>query len=158
MWDILKGHSWTTRDLAVLREHAALGAEECAAIMGLSVPAVKKAAARYRISLRRPGSRRGLIMGQPRGISLRQDVRASLVADRRDELVAERMRIDGEAALCPCCGVRPVRVRSTGFCTACHMHRLADHHDEAAADAEAIRRLAAARQRKKAVLDAAVTA
>ena len=50
---------WTTTDIRYLREHGSLGAEELAQRMGRSPAAVKRAASRFRISLRQPGSRRG---------------------------------------------------------------------------------------------------
>lgn len=54
---------WTTTDIRYLREHAGLGASELAIRMGRSPAAVKRAASRFRISLRRPGSRRGSVLG-----------------------------------------------------------------------------------------------
>ena len=151
---VLAHHFWTTGDIALLRANGHLGAQECASIIGVSVAAVKAAAVRHRVSLRMKGSRRGIVMGQPRGVSLRGEVHDLLVGKRRDEVIAQRMKLSDEEDLCPCCVVRPVRVRSTGFCLTCHLRRLAELHDEAASDAEALRRLDAARQRKKAALDA----
>jgi hypothetical protein len=145
---------WTTKDVAELRALAALGASECARILGRSITSVRCAACRHRISLRRPGSRRGLILGQPRGVSLRRDLREDLVRDRRDELLQERARLDAEAGLCPCCGIRPTRVASSGFCLTCHRNHLADLHSELLSDDEAMRRLWVARQARKAALDA----
>ena len=144
---------WTTGELASLREHACLGAREVAARLGRSVGSVKAAAYRHRISLRRSGSRRGLILGQPRGVSLRAEVRNELVCGRRDELIERRARLDAEAQLCPACGIRPQRTNA-GFCLACTLERQTAHYEELLADQEALRRAWAARQRRKAALDA----
>lgn len=122
-------HAWTSRDLATLREHACEGAESVAAMIGCTPCAVRKAAQRHRISLRLPGSRRGLVLGQPRGVSLRRELREDIISGVvSDEAIARRMSIDDEADLCPVCCRRPQEVRSTGLCTLCHMRRLAEAH------------------------------
>lgn len=144
---------WTTGELTLLREYACLGAREVAARLGRSVGSVKAAAYRHRISLRRAGSRRGLILGQPRGVSLRAEVRNELVCGRRDELLERRARLDAEAQLCPVCGMRPQRT-SAGFCLACTLDRQTAHYEELLADQAALRRAWSARQRRKATLDA----
>jgi len=145
---------WTTKDIADLRAVACMGAHECARVLGRSVGSVRWAAYSHRISLRQKGCLRGLILGQPRGISLRGGLREDLVRNRRDELIQERARLDAEADLCPCCGKRPVRVASSGFCLTCHRNHLADLHSELLSDDEALRRLWAARQARKAAIDA----
>ena len=54
---------WTTLQLQTLRENASLGAAGLAAILGRSPSSVRAQAARFRISLRTPKCRRGLILG-----------------------------------------------------------------------------------------------
>jgi hypothetical protein len=126
-----KTRHWTTGDLGVLRANAHLGAERLARLLGCTPCAVRMTAHRHRISLRRPGVRCGLVLGQPRGVSLSGVIRDDLVSGRVDpELIAERMRIDAEAELCPFCGRRPVRVRATGLCLVCHKGLLTERHRE----------------------------
>ena len=144
---------WTTKEIADLREHAPEGAAACARALGRSVGSVKAMAHRLGISLRRPGCRRGSILGQPRGVSLRREVRETLIHGRRDELVAARMKMDEEAELCPACGRRPQRVPATGLCQRCHLARLTELYEEVTADDAAMQAAWAARQRRKAALD-----
>jgi hypothetical protein len=141
---------WTTTDIRYLREHASLGASELAMRMGRSPAAVKRAAGRFRISLRRPGSRRGSVLGQPRGVSLRRELRTDLTGGRVDpEVLATRMRLDADAELCPLCVARPIRVIATGLCRVCHLRELAEAHREAIEELEAQRELWTARQQLK---------
>lgn len=143
---------WTTGDIALLREHAHFGAAEVARLLERTIWSVRQQAYRQRISLRQHGCRRGVVLGQPRGVSLRRELRDDLVRDRRDELLAQRAKVDAEAALCPCCGRRPVRTRS-GFCRACHLDRMTELYEEMTADDCAMQRSWAARQRRKGLLD-----
>lgn len=146
--------AWTTRDLAVIREHARLGAAAIAEMLGCTPRAVQNAAHRYRISLRRPGSRRGSVLGQPRGVSLRREIRDDLVTGRVDpEVLAERMRIDDEAEICPSCGSRPIRVRITGLCKVCHTGRLVEGHHESMDEICAQRELNRVKQQAKRMRD-----
>lgn len=141
---------WTTADIRYLREHASLGATELARRMDRTPAAVKRAASRHRISLRRQGSRCGSVLGQPRGVSLRRELRRDLVSGRVDpELIARRLRLDEGETLCPVCVARPVRVASTGLCRVCHLRRLAELHREAIDELEAQRELWTARQQLK---------
>jgi hypothetical protein len=145
---------WTTTDIRYLREHASLGASELAIRMGRSPAAVKRAASRFRISLRRPGSRRGSVLGQPRGVSLRRELRADLARGRVDpEVLASRMKLNADAGVCPLCVARPVRVAATGLCRVCHLRELAEAHREAIEELEAQRELWTARQQLKRVRD-----
>jgi hypothetical protein len=124
--------------------------------MGRSPAAVKRAASRFRISLRRPGSRRGSVLGQPRGVSLRRSLRADLVGGRVDpEVLARRMQLDEDAELCPLCVARPIRVAATGLCRVCHLRELAAAHREALEELEAQRVLWTARQQLKRARDRA---
>jgi len=145
---------WTATDIRYLREHASLGADELARRMGRSPAAVKRAASRFGVSLRRSGSRRGSVMGQPRGVSLRGELRADLVSGRVDqEVLARRLRLDAEAELCPSCAARPIRVAATGLCRVCHLRVLAELHREALEELEARRDLWTARQQLKRARD-----
>lgn len=138
---------WTTGDLAVLRENASLGAAEVARLLGREERAVRQAAYRHRISLRRRGSRRGLVLGQPRGVSLGAELREDLLSGKVDAaVIARRMAADHDAELCPCCGRRPVRVEASGMCRVCHLEALAAHHLELLAEIQAQRELWTARQ------------
>jgi len=145
---------WTTLEIKQLRDSAHLGIRECAKLLGRSPGSVRQAAARNRISLRRQGSRAGLLMGQPRGHSLWSlGAREDLVRGRRDELVAERLRLDAAAQLCPACGRRPIRVQASGYCSVCHTERLRELHEELTDDDAALRGFWAARSRRRAKLD-----
>jgi len=120
---------WTTTELRQLRASRDLGAREVAKLLGRSVSSVKAQASRQGISLRRPGVRRGLVIGQPRSVSLRADIRCDLVSGAKlAEAVAARLRIDHDAALCPECAYRLVEVSSTGLCRRCHVTRLIAAH------------------------------
>jgi hypothetical protein len=104
-------------------------------------------AERQRISLRTSGQRRGLVLGQPRGLSLKRALRRDVVSGTIDaDVLAQRMALDGLGPLCPACGKRPVRVASSGFCRVCHLERLAAAHEELLAEHRAQERLWAARQ------------
>ena len=140
--------SWTSRELRLLSDNAGLGANELAELLGRSPDSIRGAAYRSRISLRRPGSRQGSVLGQPRGVSLRgEDIRADILSGKVDPgLLARRMRIDREAALCPSCGKRPIRVDATGLCRVCHLDRLSEVHLEALQEHDAERALWATRQ------------
>jgi len=137
--------SWTTGEVKVLRECAHLGADELARRLGRTRPSVKRAAQRYRISLRRPGVRDGLLLGQPRGLSLRRDMREALLA--YPHLLEQRLQMDYEAELCPACAAREISVASTGLCRPCHLRHLAEIHREAIAEQQAKRALWVERQR-----------
>lgn len=131
----------------MLRENAHLGAQVIAEMIGRSPTAIESQASRLRISLRRPGSRRGLVLGQPRGVRLSGALREDLVSGTVDAaLIAERMRIDAEAILCPSCGRRPQRVIRTGLCRPCHLAELQRHHLEAIDEIDAKRALLTSRK------------
>jgi hypothetical protein len=144
---------WTSSELATVRAQAHLGAARVADLLDRSVASVRSAAYRQRISLRRKGSRRGSVMGQPRGVSLPAELRRGLLRTRVAEAVAARVALDEEAALCPACAARPIRVASTGLCRVCHLRRLAEAHREQLAEVEARRALWSARQDLKRARD-----
>ena len=131
---------WNTTEIRILRNEAAQGAEALAFMLDRSVSSVRSAAKRLRISLRRPGQRCGLVLGQPRGVALSAVMSREMAEELRSDparasLVAQRLEVDRAGGLCPCCGMRPIRVRSSGLCMACHKTRLADGHRETAAEA-----------------------
>ncbi|OPZ43233.1 MAG: hypothetical protein BWY94_01927 [Actinobacteria bacterium ADurb.BinA094] len=149
---------WTSRELRTFRANAHLGARACAELLGRSVASVRCAAHRHRISLRQDGSRRGSVLGQPRGVSLRRGLREELVSKRLDGPLAERLRLDREAELCPSCAARPIAVPTTGLCHICHTHALTQAHRDEIALLEAKRALWTSRQQLKRLRDRAAAA
>lgn len=130
-----------------MREHAKLGAVAVAQLLGRSVTSVRRMASRQRISLRSSGERRGLVLGQPRGTRITEQLRADVVSGRvDDELLARRMALRQDAETCPCCGRRPIEVRTTGFCTVCHKDRLTAAHLDEVEKLDAQRALWSSRQ------------
>jgi hypothetical protein len=121
---------WTGSEIAFLRSHASLGAEEIARELGRSTSSVKSAAKRLRISLRRPGSRRGLVLGQPRSISLRRELRAGALSGRVSAEALEARRRLEELEICPSCAAREITNPKTGLCTVCHKRGLERAHRE----------------------------
>jgi hypothetical protein len=146
--------AWTTNELGRLRELAPYGATAVAAALDRSVLSVKMAAHRHRISLRRAGSRGGLMLGQPRSVHTVGPARSRALEQLRAEALEgkvdiakleRRARLLGTGApLCPHCAVRPIEVETTGLCEQCHVELLADAH---AMEADR-RRLDRERQRK----------
>lgn len=143
---------WTSREIAYLRAHAELGAEELASRLGKTRGAVKRAASRFRISLRQPGSRRGSMLGQPRGVSMRRDLEALAGGSVDVSRLERRRRLEAEGELCPSCA-RDYAEPTSGLCRPCHLRRLARLHREDTAarerEEEAQRDLWQARQAKK---------
>lgn len=151
---------WTSSEIMKLRNNSNLGAEAVAAMLGRSVKSVKRKAARERISLRKPGESRGLMLGQARdtawmdqqGMSPARlaEIRAQVVAGTLDLGDLERRIADAvrrpNRPLCPWCGTRPQQKSTTGLCEPCHLRELARQHREEAERASARRDLDAARQ------------
>ena len=150
---------WTTVELRELRDHGRLGAVAVALLLGRTVSSVKSAASRGGISLRQPGSRRGLVLGQPRCCSLRADMRGDLVSGRVSaEAVAARVKLDREAALCPVCARREIASRGNGLCRVCYLQKLTEAHLQALEEIDAQRSLWASRQCLKRARDAQAAA
>lgn len=133
-----KQRGWTTSELNHMRDGGRRGAEIIAAELGRSVSSVKAAAVRYRISLRRKGSRRGLSLGLPRGAKrdeLPPELKEMHELSLERPLAAARMhelaKIDGKKRppTCPACGKNPQR-RVTGLCDACHLDLLREKRGE----------------------------
>ena len=149
-WNIRR---WTTREISYLRGHSREGAAAIAAHLGRTVRAVRQQATRMRISLRRVGVRRGLLLGQPRGESWRRGpaalIRQAALAGELDLTLAEA-RVEGDLTdplpVCPSCGVRPARHAKTGLCVVCQRRRLAEQYKEQAAEAQANREYQVAKQ------------
>lgn len=155
---------WTSQELVLLRSQAHLGAKAIAEMLGRTERAVRRQADRQRISLRKPGETRGLVLGQPAGVRWAAQIRAGVPLDRL-ELLRQQI-LDGEVdmgtlerrareaaegkprPICPSCGQRPVERSTTGMCEVCHWVYLARAHRDEADRAEARRRLDAARQEK----------
>lgn len=165
---------WTSKEVARLRELAPLGADAAADELDRSVWSVKNAARRHRISLRRPGSRRGLILGQPRAVSFaaaRDDAhRAQILAAIRADILTGRLDRDwiekrtrwyerwlaAGSPLCMECMARPLEHDRTERCGPCHLRFLAEQHrnDTSRADARKAHqreRQASSRRRRRAL-------
>lgn len=151
---------WTSSEILKLRNNCNLGAEAVALMLGRSVKSVKHKAARERISLRKPGERRGLLIGQARdtawmdqtGISparlkeiREQAVAGELDLGRLEQRIADAVRRPNRP-MCPWCATRPIERQTTGLCEPCHLRELARAHREEAERAAARRDLDAARQ------------
>lgn len=155
---------WTSSELAALRANAHLGAVVVAELLGRSLSSVKHQARRQRISLRVPGERRGLVLGQPRGVRWADQAKAGVPAERltmiREQVLAGLVDMGVLEArvrdwtsgrprpICPACGQRPIERTTTGTCEVCHWTHLARAHRDEADRIEARRALDAARQSK----------
>lgn len=153
--------SWTTEEIRIMRNSANLGLESVAMILDRSPESVKQAAKRYRISLRKPGSQGGLLLGQPRGRAWMKQLGmdpARLAAIRQEAIEGEidlaeleeriREQMQNSAAICPRCVQRSIERTSTGLCEPCHIALLAQAHRDEAFRRQARRDLDAARQEK----------
>lgn len=160
---------WTTADIAYLRTHGHLGALVVADQLGRTPSSVRKQASKLRISLRRPGSAAGLLLGQPRGQSWRRlrahGLSPRMIADLRVAAAAGKVDLAGvehqlrlvhsepPAPLCPVCMARPQH-KTTGVCRPCQLRALAQAHRDQLAEAQAQRELWAARAEKTRALHA----
>lgn len=145
-----------------LREHAHEGAVVVAMMLGRSEHSVRQAAKRYRVSLRRKGERRGLILGQTRrwADGAQTGVDGSRLAVIREEVLAGavdmatleariRVSVSGpRRPICPSCCQREQERPSTGLCEVCHLRELARAHRDEVERREARRELWQARQEK----------
>lgn len=154
--------SWTTSEIARLKDNANLGSAALAMLLGRSERSVVSAASRLRISLRPKGERRGHILGQPRqqswntsndGITterlnlIRDDVLAGDTDMAALEARAREIALgDRERPVCPACVSRPQERKSTGLCETCHLRALAQAHRDDQSRRDAQRELWRARQ------------
>lgn len=121
--------AWTTRERELLRENAHLGVTRVAALLGKSPRAVESMASRLRVSLRRPGEKRGALLGVPRGAMAAEPhlaaLRASVLAGSVDLGRVLAVADGPDRPLCPSCARFPAD-HSSGFCRACYTMRLRD--------------------------------
>ena len=118
---------WTCTEAAALKVLSPLGGKACALTFDRSLKSVERKAARLGVSLRRRSC--GGRTGETNPATLR------------------RVRELQSASLCPDCGYHYAAVRASGLCAACHMKRLRQVHEEAAAAIEAQLELWKARSR-----------
>ena len=156
---------WRGSEIRYLRGHAREGAAAIAAHLSalrasekdprsaLTVKAVTRQAERMRIALRRPGSRRGRMLGQPRGESWAAGpssaLRQAALEGALDLTLAEgriAAEVSGQAPVCPSCGMRPAWHTKTGLCVVCHKKRLAEQLRQQTSEAEAERDYQSAKQ------------
>lgn len=153
---------WSSGELGYLRQHASEGAPAIAEALNRSIESVKNAARRNRISLRREGEKRGLLLGQPKhsswmdlrkeGISaprleqIRQDALAGLIDLGELERQIADIAKGKEPEICPQCTTRYIQRAATGLCAPCHLKILARLHQDAVDQRNAERQLWAARQ------------
>lgn len=159
----MRDNPWTSAEIDLLRRNAHRGVHECAELLNRSVGSVRQAAHRNRISLRKTNSRRGLLLGQPRGTrwaDLRQHglnadtlqaIRADALDGTVDLAVLEQQVValsqPSHLPLCPSCVSRP-QARPTGLCLPCHLRHLAAAHREDVTTRAAFREYELARQQK----------
>jgi hypothetical protein len=160
--NVVESNPWTSSEIATLRRLADQGAQVVAAELGRSVNSVKQMAKRQRLSLRRRGSRSGLLLGQPRGkswLELRHEgiTTERLKAIREDALSGDvdlttleaqivAIAKGREPELCPQCATRYVQRAASGLCAPCHLRILSRLHQDAVDTRNAERQLWAARQ------------
>ena len=138
---------WTTSELGILSENARLGVAAIALLLGRSEWSVRNQARRCRISLRRAGETRGLVLGQPRGQAIMPQIREDVVSGKVGaDAIARRMALSRDAALCPVCARRPAEVASSGYCICCHKRLLSEAHLAELEKIDATRSLWASRQ------------
>ena len=116
---------WTHAEEEALRQLAHLGARELALAFDRPMDSIKMKARRIGVSLRRRKNA--------------PDLTLSCDATLR------RVREATRAALCPACARRPMSVKNTGLCWACHLEALKAVHEEEIARADAQLELWAAR-------------
>lgn len=152
---------WTTREIQLLRTHGYNGAPWLAIQLERSERSVRSKAGELGISLRRPGVRAGLLVGQRRGSrwldsadvpgarGRLEQIREDVLAGRLDlgrvyEQIVERL--SGSRPPCPRCASRPIERDRTGLCEICHYRALAEAQRESSLLADAKRELGRRRQ------------
>ena len=133
---------WTSEETRFLRKNCDRGAGAIALHLGRSEVSVRVQAHRLGISLRRPGCRRGNVLGQPKGSHLTPELRELLLTCREDPRAARRRR--DALPLCPRCVSRAATDERTGLCKPCQLHELAEAHREETAELLAKRERAGA--------------
>lgn len=138
---------WGTLDLRTLRtmhKNGATPEQIHEAITTHSPRAVRKKGYALGLSWRLAGSRRGLVIGQPRNVSLVSDDKTSTLRDLmiagkvKSCVVVARLALAARGAeICPMCSRRPVTVERTGLCVVCHKGVLIEIQTEQLAAIEA---------------------
>lgn len=160
-----KNPRWTSYEETLLKTLIAEGMtpEQVHGYIPTHTPgAIRKRGYELGVSRRRPGSNRGLVIGQPRAVSLKVEglarYRELILAGKvRPAAVAARLELVSRtgAELCPLCGTRPVALPSrskpaalNGVCVVCHIRGLVEVQNEELEALEARRELLVAWQRK----------
>lgn len=120
---------WTVHEVQVLKAYAPMGATVVAAILERTPKAVRHVAELNGISIKDTG----------------EDVATNAAALN----LVERLRETPGLSICPMCGQRFARMRSTGMCRRCHLEQLLELHRDQLAEEIALRKLDKARQDKR---------
>lgn len=123
---------WSTLEVKILTEEGHLGVDHVCERTGRSRSSVKCKASELGQSLRRPGCKKGLRLGQPRRSQLSDLVKdpelrealadPAIAAELTAALAAD---VVGDGELCPRCSSRRITRKSTGLCDVCHFRGLA---------------------------------
>ena len=146
---------WTSSELAELEKIAQRGVAFVARTLKRSQGSVRCQAARMRISLRRRGSRAGLLMGQPRDVAIAvgengRQARALVLAGVAtiEDIAA------GVLPMCPRCGANVVSstgpAMRQGLCLRCYWARRASAYAARFNEAEAEATVAAVDEHRRA--------
>ena len=125
----MSARSWTLDEIKVLRAFAALGVDALADLLERSPSSITAKATELQVSMRITGD----------------DIDLGLLPARIIAWVRESPRLH----LCPSCGRRLARVRSTGLCRVCHLEGLLDIRREQLEVVIREKQLAQLRQQKK---------
>jgi len=128
---------WSSGEIRYLRGHAKEGSRAIAEALGRTVAAVERKAHRMRVELRKPGSRRGIMLSQTRGESWTSGENAifrtqALSGALSLSLIERRIAEDAAnpPALCPACGRWPARHTASGLCFTCYAEeRVRQYHE-----------------------------
>jgi hypothetical protein len=144
---------WTSSEIKTLRSRADQGAPMLAALLDRTPESVRSQAKRSRVSLRRRGENRGILMDQARGVSLAKTLRRDLLdANLVGEGDVEFRIRESRGELCPECGQRPQggsqAAKRWGLCEVCSTKILIRRHVDVQDLQKSMRDLAAARQQR----------
>lgn len=121
--------AWNTTEIKVIRLYAGLGGSALAELLERSRSSVEAKA-------------------QELGISLVVE-HTDIEVDRNAARLLDLTRESVWAQICPVCGKRFVRMKSTGTCRCCHLDLLLSVHQEQLDELVRLRKLAKARQDKR---------
>ena len=119
---------WSTQEIRVLKAYAPLGKDALALLLERPARQIKWAATTHSISL---------------AIS-EDDIEAATD-------IVDKVRDTPGLAICPMCGRRFARMKTTGMCRCCHLEQLLDVHQEQLDEQIRLRKLDKARQDKRRV-------